>query len=195
MTIERVVPELRRQTAAPAAGASAELAEQARALHARAAIDDLVTLYSVAVDDHDLDTVVDCFAPDATFVRRSRVVTGHAELRDFYRASMERYGLTVHTPHRSVITVTGETATGLVLGHAELAYREGLYVAAFRYADAYRVHDGRWVFARRELSFAYVVPATGWDQAATTSLRIRWPDVTAEPGDYPETFPTWRSYR
>src|ERR1700753_2174520 len=120
MAIDRGTPDLTTQTAHLAADAGpAELECQLRRQHARQAIDDLVDLYSLAVDDHDLDTVVACFASDGVFVRRGRAVTGHDELREFYRASMLRYGLTVHTPHGIVTAIDGSTASGIVCGHAE----------------------------------------------------------------------------
>ena len=188
----RWVPDLDRQTAHLATDASIDAA--VRDLHARRAIEDLTTVYSMAVDDHDLDTVVRCFAPDGVFCRRANVVTGHAALRLFYRASMDRYGLTVHTPTGVVATVDGDTARGVASGHAELVYQGRLVLASFRYLDDYRVHDGRWTFAHRELSFAYAAPMETLHRAAVTPDRIAWPDVPAEPGDYPETFATWTGH-
>lgn len=192
----RWVPSLDRQTAHLPEGVSADaLARTVHDLQARRAIEDLTTLYSMAVDDHDLDGVVRCFASDGVFVRRTLVVTGHERLREFYRASMDRYGLTVHTPTGAVATVDGETARGVVSGHAELAYRGSLVLAAFRYVDDYRVDDGRWTFARRDLSFAYTAPMESLHQAAVAAERIRWPDAAPEPSDYPESFATWDSHR
>jgi SnoaL-like domain len=196
MAIDRGTPDLTTQTAHLAADAKpVELERALRNQHARQAIDDLVVLYSLAVDDHDLDTAVVCFASDGVFVRRGRPVTGHDELREFYRASMLRYGLTVHTPHGIVTAIDGSTASGIVCGHAELAQGESLVLASFRYRDRYAVRDGRWVFTRRELTFAYAAPAGELAQRATGPVRIAWPGTVPEDGDYPETFATWDSYR
>ncbi len=194
--IDRGTPDLIAQTAhLPADAGPLELKRAVRDRHARQAIDDLIVLYSLAVDDHDLDTVVACFAADGVFVRRGRAVAGHDELRGFYRASMLRYGLTVHTPHGIVTAIDGETASGVVCGHAELAHGQSLVLASFRYRDRYAVRDGRWVFTRRELTFAYAAPAVELAQRAIGPARIAWPGTAPEVADYPETFGTWDSYR
>jgi SnoaL-like domain len=157
-------------------------------LLARQAIGDLAVRYSMAVDDHDLETVLACFAPDGAFVRRGVEVSGDG-LRPFYQRMMVRYGLTVHTVHGHLVTVDGATASGVQAGAAELFYAGTMMRAAYRYQDRYACRDGRWLFARRELGFAYVLPAGEPFPAGVD--RIRWPDADPEPADYPETLPTW----
>jgi ketosteroid isomerase-like protein len=157
-------------------------------LLARQAIADLAVRYAMAVDDRDIETVLDCFTPDAAFVRRGTAVSG-PELRPFWERMMARYALTVHTVHGHLTTVDGETGTGVQAGSAELVYRGTVMRASYRYQDRYACLDGRWRFSRRELGFAYVLPdgapfPDGID-------RIRWPDADPEPADYPETLPTW----
>ena len=53
-------------------GSPEEAYRQVRELADKAALVNLSVLYSMAVDDHDLDTVVACFAPDGTFTRSAR---------------------------------------------------------------------------------------------------------------------------
>jgi ketosteroid isomerase-like protein len=157
-------------------------------LLARQAIADLAVRYSMAVDDHDIETVLSCFTPDGVFVRRGVEVSG-AGLRPFFQRMAGRYGLTVHTVHGHLVTVDGQTATGVQAGSAELFHQGTMMRAAYRYRDSYVCRHGRWLFGRRELGFAYAVPAGQPFPAGVD--RIRWPDVAPETADYPETLPTW----
>ena len=185
-------------TSTTLAGSSEELARQARTLADKDAIRALGALYSVAVDDHDLATVVRCFAPDGSFSRAGTTYAGHDELRPFYASMMDRYVTTLHIPNSHVIDVDTEagTATGLLTGQAELALGNRLLMAAYRYDDSYVRDDaGRWTFQARELRFMYNVP---FEQMATSfadSVRIRPPGGPDADGDYPETLPTWTTYR
>ena len=121
----------------------------------------------MAVDDHDLDTVVACFAPDGTFTRLGTTVRGHDDLRAFYGSMMDRYVTTLHTPesHVAVVDVDAGTATGVVNGHGELALGDKLLLAAYRYDDRYVRLDDRWVFEARTIRFMYNVP---FEQMATS---------------------------
>lgn len=58
-----------------------EAYRQVRELADKAALVDLSVLYSMAVDDHALDTVVACFAPEGSFTRLGTTARGHADLR------------------------------------------------------------------------------------------------------------------
>ena len=174
----------------------ADLAAAVRAQADLQAIRDLGVLYARAVDDHDLDTLVAMFTPDGVFERRWVAATGSAEIRAAYVASFDTYRTMLHTAHPGVVQLHGDgTASGWSHGHAELATRSTLVMASYRYEDDLRCVDGRWLFARRSITFMYAVPA---DQLATSFgsvERIRWPRTTPEAGDYPETSPTWDSYR
>jgi uncharacterized protein (TIGR02246 family) len=174
----------------------ADLAAAVRAQADLQAIRDLGVLYARAVDDHDLDTLVAMFTPDGVFERRGVAATGSAEIRAAYVASFDTYRTMLHTAHPGVVQLHGDgTASAWSHGHAELATRSTLVMASYRYADDLRCVDGRWLFARRSITFMYAVPA---DQLATSFgsvERIRWPRTTPEAGDYPETSPTWDTYR
>jgi len=175
----------------------ADPAQLVRALTDRQAIADLQVLYARAVDDHDLDTLVGLYATDGTLDRRGEEATGHEALRAVYTASFDSYVTMLHTPHPGVVQLHGDgTASGWSHGHAELATRSTLVMAAFRYDDAFRCVDGRWLFARRAIRFMYAVPA---DEMASSfgpdALRMRWPRTQPSAADYPETAPTWDTYR
>ena len=185
-------------TSTTLAGSPEELARQVRTLADKDAIRALGALYSVAVDDHDLATVVRCFAPDGSFGRAGTTYAGHEELRPFYASMMDRYVTTLHIPNSHVIEVDTDagTATGLLTGQAELALGNRLLMAAYRYDDRYvRDDDGRWTFAARELRFMYNVPFEQMPTSFADSVRIRPPGGPDAAGDYPETLPTWTTYR
>lgn len=166
---------------------------QVRSLADKDAIRSLGVLYSVAVDDHDLETVIRCFASDGTFGRAGVTYAGHDELRPFYAAMMERYVTTLHIPQSHVMSVDvrAGTARGLLAGQAQLALGDRLLMAAYRYDDTYTRVDGRWVFQSRDLTFMYNVP---FDEMATSfvdHLRIRLPGQAPAAADFPEGTSTW----
>jgi uncharacterized protein (TIGR02246 family) len=174
----------------------ADLAAAVRAQADLQAIRDLGVLYARAVDDHDLDTLVAMFTPDGVFERRGVAATGSAEIRAAYVASFDTYRTMLHTAHPGVVQLHGDgTASGWSHGHAELATRSTLVMASYRYADDLRCVDGRWLFARRSITFMYAVPADQLVTSFGSVERIRWPRTTPEAGDYPETSPTWDTYR
>ncbi|RFU19147.1 nuclear transport factor 2 family protein [Geodermatophilus marinus] len=185
------------QTSVPELSAdSGRIARQVGVLAARAAITDLNALYMMAVDDHDIEGVLACFAPDGSFTRLGGTVSGHAALRDFYVGMMDRYVTTLHVPNSHVVRVGDEnSATGVVTGHAELSLAGTLMMAAFRYPDRYRRVDSQWVFQDRSLRFMYVTPFSEMASTFTGPARIRWPEAPPVEADIPEQLPTWRSYR
>jgi len=174
-----------------------EAYRQVRELADKAALVNLSVLYSMAVDDHDLDTAVACFAPDGTFTRLGTTVRGQEELRTFYGSMMDRYVTTLHTPesHVAVVDVDAGTATGVVNGHGELALGDKLLLAAYRYDDSYVRLDDRWVFAARTIRFMYNVPFEEFGASFSDARRLRVPGTPVAEGDYPESLPTWSTYR
>ncbi|MGY2067279.1 nuclear transport factor 2 family protein [Blastococcus sp. SYSU DS0619] len=174
----------------------AALARLVREQADRQAIADLGVLYARAVDDHDIDTLLALFTPDGVFERRGVAATGREEIRAAYVASFDTYRTMLHTPHPGVVQVHGDgTASGWSHGHAELATASTLVVASYRYEDEYRCVDGRWLFAARSITFMYAVPADQLAGSFGTTERIRWPRTAPETADYPETSPTWDTYR
>lgn len=154
---------------------------------------ELLARYSMARDDCDLTALVATFTPDAEFERHGVISRGQAAIESFFRASFDRYDLTLHTVHLPVVEVLDpHTAAGLVNGHAELVLDTVPYLAAYRYTDSYRKADGRWLFARRHLRFLYAVPAGSYHRSFRDLLRIQWPGGEPLPADYPEREPRWR---
>jgi ketosteroid isomerase-like protein len=158
----------------------------------RAELQDLVSRYATAVDDHDIEAVSRMYTADASFTRRDRTRTGRDEVLRSLEGSMRRYGPTIHTVHSLVVDwVDADHARGVVTGHAELAAQGQLVVAAYRYRDTYRRQADGWRFGSRELQFIYGVPVTGLASIFAEQLRLRWPDEPAAAADLPETLPTW----
>lgn len=160
------------------------------------AIRDLGVLYARAVDDHAIDALVAMFTADGVFERRGVPARGPAAIRAAYVASFDTYRTMLHTPHPGVVVLHGDgTASGWSHGHAELATRSTLVLASFRYEDSYRCVDRRWLFARRSITFMYAVPADQMAGSFGDERRMRWPQTAPETADYPETSPTWDTYR
>lgn len=180
----------------PAEGDWSALATAVQGQADRRAIDDLGVLYARAVDDHDIDTVVGCYTPDGVFERRGAAAIGGTAIRAAYVNSFDTYRTMLHTPHPGVVVRHDDaTASGWSHGHAELATRSTLVLASFRYEDNYRCVDGRWLFARRSITFMYAVPAARMAESFGSVQRMQWPHTTPESADYPETSPTWDTYR
>ncbi|SMO94776.1 conserved hypothetical protein [Geodermatophilus aquaeductus] len=178
------------------AGDLPALAAAVRAQADRQAIADLGVLYARAVDDHDLDAVVAMYTGDGVFERRGVAATGPDEIRAAYVESFTTYRTMLHTPHPGVVRLHGDgTASGWSHGHAELATRSTLVLASYRYEDDYRCQGGRWLFARRSITFMYAVPADQLAGSFGSVERIRWPRTAPEAADYPESSPTWETYR
>jgi uncharacterized protein (TIGR02246 family) len=173
-----------------------QLVSVVQGLADESAIRNLAALYAMAVDDHDIERVLDCFADDGTFTRAGNTTRGKTDLRAFFITMMDRYVTTLHTPHTHVISASsGDTAEGLTTGHAELSLKGTLMMAAYRYSDVYSRVNTRWVFQSRALKFMYVLPFQDMASSFFDTSRIRWPELPYADADFPETSTTWTSYR
>jgi hypothetical protein len=81
-------------------------------------VSDVVNRVVAALNDHDVDAFVECYAPDATIGdgREQIRATGHIEFRALYGAMFERYpNLRVEPGWRTTVgefVVQEETVTG-----------------------------------------------------------------------------------
>ncbi|MGV9949582.1 SgcJ/EcaC family oxidoreductase [Rhodococcus aetherivorans] len=165
-------------------------------LVAKDEIRDLAGRYALAVDDHDIDTVLSMFTEDGVFEVAGTELRGREQIRPFYVSSMDRYHTMLHTPEIHLVTIEdGSHASGIMTGHAELAVHDTLMMTAFRYRDRYVRRDGTWLFERRAVSFMYAVPFESMGSSFRTTKRIRWPQTRYTEADYPESAPTWNTYR
>jgi hypothetical protein len=182
------------QTSSPKLTGGDDAVAALQVLVDQAAIRDLAVLYSHAVDEHDIASVLATFAKDGEFHRASVASVGWDQLHPFFVGMMRRYSTTLHVVNSHVINVQGDTATGVVDGCAELVFEGTLMVTKYRYNDSYTRIDDRWVFQSRALLPMYTLP---WDSVGagfSDTLRIQWPGQPRLEAAYPETAPTWNTY-
>lgn len=162
----------------------------------RNAIEDLITIYAIALDSRDLDTAISCFEPDGEFRSVGGSIRGADALRDYYGERLAAWGPTFHVPHRVVVTFTDlDRATGVVIAHSEVMTEGKLYVAAHHYHDQYvRGDDGRWRFATREVLFLYSKPLAELGTIDPALPRRSWPGMQPLDADIPETLDSYRKF-
>jgi uncharacterized protein (TIGR02246 family) len=166
-------------------------------LEARAEIGELVSAYAVACDEHDMPRLIALFAPDARFTSGAGFM--EASGRDAISAMFTRMfsirGPAYHWTHDHFIRFSDDpdTATGLVLSHAETSPDGVGSLAAMRYEDSYRRLEGRWLFQSRKIQFLYYVPVRDYATVFNTLNRV---SVGGEriAADYPESLPEWQAF-
>lgn len=161
------------------------------------AIRQLVAIYPILVDSHDLDHLVALFTEDATFHRAGQVHAGRAELHGFFAQIMGTYSMTVHTGHQHVVDLAlGATvAVGVQMGHGEVEVAGERVLAAYRYDDEYRKVEGRWLFARRQMRYQYFSTTDELGQCLSGRQRIRLPGAEPRDAEIPEELPSHRAAR
>jgi len=171
------------------------LAERIERLEVRADLEDLVTRYSMAVDDRDLDGVLALFTPDASFGHKSDPgIVGHDRIRAHYRDRLSGLVYSYHYAHNQLVEWNGgDEATGEVNAHAEMAFPDKLVIAALRYHDTYRRIDGEWRFASRDQSFYYFLPATELIAGDYAERRKRWPGPALD-AELPDSLSSYREF-
>ncbi|WP_280282371.1 MULTISPECIES: nuclear transport factor 2 family protein [unclassified Pseudomonas] len=164
-----------------------DIERRLKALEDRAELQDLAVRYFVATDDDDFATLEALFAPGAEFHAGGFAGgTDRAAIMAFLRSARANMGITIHTPHYSLITFTGDdTATGVVGAHLEIAMAGQSLFGAVRYYDKYQRLHGKWHFSKREMLAVHMGP---WEQVATSltaDLRVRWPGGEPQAADLP----------
>ena len=134
-----------------------------------------------------IETLEALFTPEAVFRAGGFAgATDRAAIMTFLRSARAHMGVTIHTPHYSLITFTGEdTATGVVGAHLEIAMAGQSLFGAVRYNDKYQRLHCKWHFSQREMLAIHMGP---WEQVATSltaDLRVRWPGSDPQPADLP----------
>lgn len=159
------------------------------------AIQQLAAVYPILVDSHDLDALIDLFADEATFLRAGAEHSGRDEIRDFFGQIIKTYSLTVHTIHQHVIDLElgARTATGVQMGHGEVAVDGKRLLAAYRYDDKYRWVDGRWLFARRQMRYQYFSSHEDLGSSLAGLQRIRVPGAEPRDAEIPEQLPSYNA--
>ena len=165
-------------------------------IESRHQIAELVGDYARACDEHDIDTLAAIFTEDGVIDSPSNMLAakGRKGIRDTFLPRYKVRGPSYHWTHDHKVgfdDTDADHASGLVQGHAETCPNGTVSLAAMRYVDDYRRTDGRWLFARRTLTFLYYVPVTEYATVLATPLRLAVGGLRL-PGDYPESLASWQ---
>lgn len=173
------------------------LEKRLRVLEDRAELRELVARYGIAVDDRDIAGLAELFTPGGSFRSVDGVMSalGRDAVVQQFHGRFAALQATNHIAHDQILEFAADPdeAEGLVTSHAEVCRNGRTFIAALRYRDRYRRHEGRWRFAERILSFLYYLPADEYAEGFADRLRMRaYGD--RRPADYPESLPAWRRY-
>ena len=112
--------------------------------------------YCQSCDDGRFDDYAACFAADAVVVLQGKEIVGRAAIRDWITAGQppEKRGKHVTVNVLIDVDVDRGRATAST-DYLFVAKRDGktLVTTAGRYLDVFVPADGRWLFARREITF------------------------------------------
>jgi hypothetical protein len=154
------------------------LEARVRRLEDRQELADLIARYGVAVDDRDGPRLLELFAPDGVFEGHSLGDSdGPDAVLGYFRERWKDYGATFHYTHTQTVEFGADpdVATGLVTGHAEIAYKGRAVWTAFRYHDDYTRVEGAWRFRGRRVRFLYAMPLDELPTHLASAERKRWP--------------------
>ena len=175
-----------------------QLLRRVEKLEARAEISELASAYAIACDEHDMPRLTSLFAQDAVYESPSGYLraTGRKEIMDMFTRVFKTRGPGYHWTHDHFVRFDDakpNEATGLVLSHAETLPGPEVSMSAMRYEDNYRRVDGRWVFARRSISFLYYVPVNEYSQVFLSEQRVVLGGKRVA-ADYPEPLAAWQAF-
>jgi hypothetical protein len=158
----------------------ADLDRRLRRIEDRAEIQELAQRYCRHVDDSNWTELRELFADDAIM---GDVAGGDAVI-EMLRTIRGGYGRTIHTAYGLVLEHDDDDhARGYVPSSAQLDIGGQFVLSAIRYFDTYVRAGGRWLFARRDLRFAYALPWPEAHRALVDELPVRWPGAAPAPAD------------
>jgi len=175
-----------------------ELERRIDRLESRFAIEELVTAYCEACDEHDIPRLGALFTEDAVYGSPGGVLrsVGRSEIVSMFVRTFKARGPGFHWTHDLVIRFDDDRpnhATGTVASHAETSVNGVPSLAAMKYDDEYRRTDGRWQFASRSIRSLYYVPVEKYLGALNRRKRLCFEGNWAE-ADYPEALPVWQDF-
>jgi uncharacterized protein (TIGR02246 family) len=174
-----------------------ELQARVDRLETRAAIQELVTGYAVACDEHDIPTLQNLFTEDAVFRSPSSFMQakGREAIRSMFIEVLKTRGPGYHWTHDLIVNIgdDGDTATGVVYSHAETTPQGVVSIAAMKYKDRYSRESGRWYFSEREIHFFYYVPMHEYIETLDEEERLYVGGVKRR-ADYPESLQSWKDF-
>ncbi len=145
--------------------------DELRRLVDRAEIQQLQSEYAFRFDSHDLDGVVELYAPDgAVRVGDEEPIRGHAALREMYEGMNALMGEWSHHYTNSWIRITSDTtAEGRLYWLVPANWSNGrAHLQAGHYHDAYVKIDGLWRIQERVAGWfwsRYMEWEGNWSQA------------------------------
>jgi len=158
-------------------------------LLARDQIRQLAQRYALAIDERDLDTLVELFVPD---VDCGRFGIGRNALRESFASQLRETGPTIMQVANHVIDFDDDHARGVVIGIAEISRSEGWVRQAIRYEDTYEQRQGAWLFVRRKhlLWYGVVLPYDPMKQEPA-----EWPRRQIGRGTVPWCLESWQTFQ
>lgn len=129
-----------------------------RILLAKEEIRELALLYCRGVDRKDMDLLRTLYTRDGWDAHGAHFSGPAGEYVDFLSMALQNVRIGAHYVCNHLIAVHGDEAEGEVyaLGYHQMMDGQGGLIEDFvgvRYIDQYRIEDGRWRFARREVLF------------------------------------------
>jgi hypothetical protein len=134
------------------------------ALRDRAAIQDLRFRYHIAVNDKQLDSIALLFSEDGEVdFGEIGSARGRKDIDTLYRKVVGESPFVKQFIHNHVISLNGDTASGLSYLEAKTVTNGESYLVAARFDDEYVREDREWKFRRLGLSLYFAVPLRqGW---------------------------------
>ncbi|MFQ5660784.1 MAG: nuclear transport factor 2 family protein [Gammaproteobacteria bacterium] len=156
------------------------LEQRIRRLEDRETIRELVSRYSIAIDDRDMHItgIAALFTPNGRFRTKDGAVNarGVDAVIEYFKSSLAILGPTNHFTHEHIIfldTNLEGKAYGLVASHAELVRRGEPMLVALRYEDEYQFHEQSWKFYDRSLSYFYFMNVSDYAACLRETKRVR----------------------
>lgn len=126
-------------------------------LLAKEAIKEVMARYAQALDSHDTDVWVACFAEDGTLDEPPPVghkVTGRPALREFMETYLKTFPISMHIGSNHLIEVKGDRAHSVsqmvLISRAKRTDEHDSVIRAIYHDDFVR-QDGQWFIAYRKL--------------------------------------------
>lgn len=168
-------------------------------LESRFEIAELCGAYCTTVDARDMAGMTALFTDDVVFESSDGGMNSHGkdEVTAMFNKVFSIRGPGYHWTHNHSVTFDEgdpDLATGLVLAHAETTPNHTISIAAFRYNDTYRREGGKWLFAKRSLSFFYYMPVTEFLDRFKQPERFKTPDGWRQ-ADFPESLDSWKEWQ
>jgi hypothetical protein len=144
-----------------------DLEAQVQELEDRAAIQTLRFRFHEGVNEKRPAAIGELFSADAELdYAHLGQVTGRERITKFFQKGLsELVPFVKQYLHNHMVTVKGDSATGVSYLEATPVYKGESYMVAARFDDEYVKDNGRWYFRKVKLTPYFMVPLQeGWAQ-------------------------------